>query len=257
MVLQYYVIESATGKHINIEVDAASKDDLEITRSGWQTVWDTDFILDPQKEKYVAKTEEGEIVALGAYRVREGSVAVYIAYIESQPESNPTLTRQKKYQGIGKAMIAFGIQLSIDANCNGVVVFEAKTDELEEHYPGFWRASGSISVSRWTQDFYDCRSGSQRYFFFVSFLRKEKDHMKEYNKDFDIDFSPMSDETMSWLDELLMTCKRFHVDYYNASEKDRAFVEAVARKNYGLKQARNSGKPASTVAPFFGIHRAG
>ena len=53
MVLQYYVIESATGKHINIEVDAASKDDLEITRSGWQTVWDTDFILDPQQEKYV------------------------------------------------------------------------------------------------------------------------------------------------------------------------------------------------------------
>ena len=96
--------------------------------------WDTDFILDPQKEKYVAKTEEGEIVALGAYRVREGSVAVYIAYIESQPEGNPTLTRQKKYQGIGKAMIAFGIQLSIDANCNGVVVFEAKTDELEQHY---------------------------------------------------------------------------------------------------------------------------
>lgn len=102
MVLQYYVIESATGKHINIEVDAASKDDLEITRSGWQTVWDTDFILDPQKEKYVAKTEEGEIVALGAYRVREGSVAVYIAYIESQPESNPTLTRQKSIRALGK-----------------------------------------------------------------------------------------------------------------------------------------------------------
>ena len=131
MILQYYVIESATGKHINIEVDAASKDDLEITQSGWQTVWDTDFILDPQKEKYVAKSEN---IALGAYRVREGSVAVYIAYIESQPESNPTLTKQKKYQGIGKAMIAFGIQLSIDANCNGVVVFEAKTDELEQHY---------------------------------------------------------------------------------------------------------------------------
>ena len=36
--------------------------------------------------------------------------------------------------------------------------------------------------------------------------------MKEYNKDFDLDFSPMSDETMSWLDELLMTCKHFNVD---------------------------------------------
>ena len=74
--------------------------------------------------------------------------------------------------------------------------------------------------------------------------------------DFDIVFSPMSDETMSWLDELFSTCKRFGVDYYNASEKDRVFVEAVARKNYGLKQASATGKAASTVEPFFGIHRA-
>ena len=56
------------------------------------------------------------------------------AYIESQPESNPTLVEHKKYCGIGKAMIAFGIQLSIDASYNGVVVFEAKTDDLEQHY---------------------------------------------------------------------------------------------------------------------------
>ena len=135
MVLQYYIIESATGKHINIEVDAASKDDLEITRSGWQTVWDTDFILDPQKETYVAKTEEGEIVALGAYRVREGSVAVYIAYIESQPESNPTIVgHSKRYQGIGRVLIAYGIKLSIDHGCGGTVTFEAKVPELAEHY---------------------------------------------------------------------------------------------------------------------------
>lgn len=80
--------------------------------------------------------------------------------------------------------------------------------------------------------------------------------MKEYTKDIDITFSPMSDETMLWLDELLTTCKKFNVDYYNASEKDRAFVEAVARKNYGLHQALASGKPVSTVEPFFGIHRA-
>lgn len=134
MILQYYVTESTTGNRTNIEIEAATKEDLEITKNGWQTVWDTEFILDPQKEKYVAKTEAGEIIALGAYRVREGSVAVYIAYIESQPESNPTLTNHKKYQGIGKAMIAFGIQLSIDANCNGVIVFEAKTNDLEQHY---------------------------------------------------------------------------------------------------------------------------
>ena len=75
--------------------------------------------------------------------------------------------------------------------------------------------------------------------------------MKPYDKDIDIVFSPMSDETMSWLDELLTTCKRFGVDYYNASEKDRAFVEAVARK-----KAKMNGVSVSTVEPFFGIHRA-
>lgn len=78
---------------------------------------------------------------------------------------------------------------------------------------------------------------------------------KEY-KDPDIVFSPMSDETMAWLDELFAVCKRFGVDYYTASEKDRVFVEAVARKNYGLKQASAAGRTASSVAPFFGIHRA-
>ena len=45
--------------------------------------------------------------------------------------------------------------------------------------------------------------------------------MKPYDKDIDIVFSPMSDETMSWLDELLTTCKRFGVDFYNASEKEQ------------------------------------
>ena len=70
--------------------------------------------------------------------------------------------------------------------------------------------------------------------------------MKPYDKDIDILFSLMSDETMSWLDELLTTCKRFGVDYYNAAEKDRAFVEAVARKNYGIKQAKMNGVSVST-----------
>ena len=39
-------------------------------------------------------------------------------------------------------------------------------------------------------------------------------------------------------------------------EKPRAFVEAVARKNYGIKQAKMNGVSVSTVEPFFGIHRA-
>lgn len=55
---------------------------------------------------------------------------VYIQYIESHPASNPTLTPKKKYLNIGRMMVAFGIQLSIDSGKNGVVTFEAKTTEL-------------------------------------------------------------------------------------------------------------------------------
>ena len=86
-------------------------------------------------------------------------------------------------------MIAFGIQLSIDSGKNGVVTFEAKTDELAKHYI---RDFGARPVASLYPDgpktFMIADQAAKDYFFFVSFLRKEKDHMKEYNKDFDIDF---------------------------------------------------------------------
>ena len=115
MTLQYFVTASDTGNRIPIEVDKSTPADLAATKESWQTDWTSEFIGDPALEKYTAKTENGEIVALGAYRETESSMFVYIEYIESHPESNPTLTIQKKYLGIGRMMIAFGIQLSIDS----------------------------------------------------------------------------------------------------------------------------------------------
>ena len=134
MVLQYFVTETATERKIPIEIDRAAAADLASTKSCWQTDWTSEFISDPDLEKYAAKTENGEIVALGAYRETPESMFVYIEYIESHPESNPTLTPHRKYSDIGRMMIAFGIQLSIDSGKNGVVTFEAKTDELARHY---------------------------------------------------------------------------------------------------------------------------
>ena len=57
-------------------------------------------------------------------------------YLESAPHSNPTQQErsERKYYGIGEVMIAFGIKYSIDKGCRGVVVFEAKTDQLAKHY---------------------------------------------------------------------------------------------------------------------------
>ena len=105
MTLQYFVTASDTGNRIPIEVDKSTPADLAATKESWQTDWTSEFIGDPALEKYTAKTENGEIVALGAYRETESSMFVYIEYIESHPESNPTLTIQKKYLGIGRMMI--------------------------------------------------------------------------------------------------------------------------------------------------------
>ena len=132
MTLQYFVTASDTGNRIPIEVDKSTPADLAATKESWQTDWTSEFIGDPALEKYTAKTENGEIVALGAYRETESSMFVYIEYIESHPESNPTLTIQKKYLGIGRMMIAFGIQLSIDSGKNGVVtLFDPNKFDME------------------------------------------------------------------------------------------------------------------------------
>ena len=97
MILQYFVTASDTGNKIPVEIDKSTADDLVATKEKWQTDWTSEFIGDSALEKYTAKTESGEIVALGAYRETESSMFVYIEYIESHPESNPTLTTERKY----------------------------------------------------------------------------------------------------------------------------------------------------------------
>ena len=68
MVLQYYVVENETGKQIEIDIESATNEDLTSTKEKWQSDWTSEFIRDPKLEKYAAKTDAGEIVALGAYR---------------------------------------------------------------------------------------------------------------------------------------------------------------------------------------------
>ena len=76
------------------------------------------------------------MLAPGAYQISGRKAYVYILYVESAPQSNPTLTTsaRREYYGISEVMIAFGIKYSIDAGCRGDVVFDAKTDELARHY---------------------------------------------------------------------------------------------------------------------------
>ena len=76
----------------------------------------------------------GELVGLGAYRDIPEGVLVYVEYIESAPHSNPTLSGARKYRGIGAALLAYGVQLSVDFRYGGTIYLKAKTSEIREHY---------------------------------------------------------------------------------------------------------------------------
>ena len=90
MLLQYFITENATGTVVPIEIVPAVQADLLATKNGWQSDWTSEFIRDPKLEKYVAKTDSGEIVALGAYREDEHGISIFIANMEAHPQSNPT-----------------------------------------------------------------------------------------------------------------------------------------------------------------------
>ena len=81
MVLQYYVVENETGKQIEIDIESATNEDLTSTKEKWQSDWTSEFIRDPKLEKYAAKTDAGEIVALGAYREDDHGISVFSSLI--------------------------------------------------------------------------------------------------------------------------------------------------------------------------------
>ena len=53
MVLQYYVVENATGKQIEIDIESATNEDLTSTKEKWQSDWTSEFIRDPKLDMVV------------------------------------------------------------------------------------------------------------------------------------------------------------------------------------------------------------
>lgn len=70
-----------------------------------------------------------------------------------------------------------------------------------------------------------------------------------------IEVKRMSNNNIELLDHLNVVCKRFHVDYPHASEKNRFFVEAVTLHEYQLKKAHEQGLKRADVPPFLGLKR--
>ena len=132
-----YVIQGENGQPLYVKIEPTTSEELAATKeNAWQTDWESKYLANPAIDKFSLKTIAGELIALGAYQTSGNRTYVYIVYLESAPHSNPTQTAhaKRRYYGIGEVMIAFGIKYSIDMGCRGVVVFEAKTDQLAEHY---------------------------------------------------------------------------------------------------------------------------
>ncbi len=145
-----YVKLAGSGETVAVSVGSATPDDLAATNRDpkWQTDWTDEYLSDPDFDKYSVKTSDGELLALAAYQIVGRSAFVYIVYAESAPHSNPTQAARakRKYSGIGRLLICYGIKYSIDHGCRGDVVFEAKTDELARHYEADFGAKRVASI---------------------------------------------------------------------------------------------------------------
>ena len=168
----YFVVDASTGAEVPASIRPAKKRDFQLTeRENWQTSWLAESLQTKELEKYALKVEEtGELIGLGAYRDMPEGLLVYVEYIESAPSSNPTMTKTKKYTGIGAALLAFGIQLSVDYGYGGAIYLKAKTTEIREHYI---RDFGAIPFSR-RDPFLLLIEGQAAQDLFSQYLREEE-----------------------------------------------------------------------------------
>lgn len=147
MIPVYHVLEASRGVKVPANIRPATDDDFHKTEAEhWQTSWRSAFIQNTALIKRALETRDTkELLGLGAYRDMPEGVLVYVEYLEAAPHSNPTLAASRKYRGIGAALLAYGVQLSVDLGYGGTIFLKAKTSEIREHYI---RDFGAIPFSR-------------------------------------------------------------------------------------------------------------
>lgn len=136
MKYQYYITNAKTEERVPVEFVPATIQDYKVTKEdGWQSNWLTPAMQKPGLDNYAIKiVETNELVGLASYRDIPEGIIVYIQYAEASRTNNPVLTPDREHLGIGAALIAYGVQLSLDKGYDGSVYFKAKTSELLKHY---------------------------------------------------------------------------------------------------------------------------
>ena len=106
-----FILKTDDEQKIGVRITRMKKADAAQTEKEpvWQTSWMSAYIQKDAFEKYALKTTDGELVALAAYEILENDVMVHITYIESQPESNPTIVGHLKQRFRSWQNTMFGI----------------------------------------------------------------------------------------------------------------------------------------------------
>ena len=135
--LRLYVLDAVSKEKIPATVKPATEQDFRITKD-WQTKWTTPYANQLPNKVALHREDDDELLGLMSYELDEKGLAVEIIYMESARHSNANLLRaenkKKKYTGVGKALFAYAVQISLKAGFDGVLVFKAKTSELLEYY---------------------------------------------------------------------------------------------------------------------------
>jgi len=123
------LVEIATGKVLQTTFSVAKPEDLKnLQMKGWNFDWTGKDLSYSNIYKLQIKDDD-EIQGLVAAEAVRG--AVYMRLAESAPHN---LGKSKKYDGVGGHLFAIAMKLSVAMGHHGYIYFEAKNEELAEHY---------------------------------------------------------------------------------------------------------------------------
>ena len=123
------LIEVKTGKILQTTFSIATPAELKgIRDKGWLFDWGDKELQNTNIYKLQLK-DDHVIQGLIATEIYRGTLFVHL--IESAPHNQP---RNKEYEGVGGHLFAIAIKLSLANGFGGHIYFEAKNQQLVDHY---------------------------------------------------------------------------------------------------------------------------
>ena len=130
------LVEVSTGKEVQTVFSLTSEKEITgLNKKGWLFNWTADELKQTNIYKLMVK-DDNTIQGLISAEVVRGTVYVHI--VESAPHNRG---KNKQYHGVGGHLFAIAIKLSLVNGFGGSIYFDAKNQELVDHYTDMLGAS--------------------------------------------------------------------------------------------------------------------